>query len=44
MDVSSEFMARDVARDFFSDDGMNYGSWPIIRRYAVPEGAETNPA
>ena len=36
MNGSSEFGPRDWARDFFSDDGMDYGSWPIVRRYEVP--------
>ena len=36
MNGSSEFGPRDRARDFFSDDGVDYGSWPIVRRYEVP--------
>ena len=36
MDVSSEFFSWNHARDFFSDDGVDYGSWPIVRKYAVP--------
>ncbi len=43
MDASSEFGPRDRARDFFSDDGIDYGTWPIVRRYAVPEGARILP-
>ena len=35
MDASSEFVPRDRARDFHSDDGVTYGRWDIVRRYDV---------
>ena len=35
MDVLSDFGPADCARDFFSDDGLDYGTWPIKRRYVV---------
>ena len=35
MDVLSDFGPEDCARDFFSDDGVDYGTWPIKRRYVV---------
>ena len=35
MDGSSEFVPRDRARDFHSDDGVTYGRWDIVRRYDV---------
>ena len=35
MDGSSEFMPRDRARNFHSDDGVSYGNWHVVRRYDV---------
>ena len=35
MDVLSDFGPADCARDFFSDDGLDYGTWPIKRGYVV---------
>lgn len=35
MDVSSEFIPRDQARDFHSEDGVVYGHWDVVRRYDV---------
>ena len=35
MDGSSEFVPRDQARDFHSDDGVAYGRWDVVRRYDV---------
>ena len=35
MDGSTEFIPRDQARDFHSDDGVSYGHWDVVRRYDV---------
>ena len=35
MDGSSEFVSRDRARNFHSDDGVTYGDWCIVRRYDI---------
>ncbi|MYD93600.1 MAG: hypothetical protein F4Y02_07905 [Chloroflexi bacterium] len=35
MDGSSEFIPRDQARDFHSDDGVAYGRWHVVQRYDV---------
>ena len=36
MNGASEFGPRDRAREFFLDDGADYGSWPMVRKYDVP--------
>ena len=35
MDGSSEFIPRDHARNFHSDDGVAYGRWDVVRRFDV---------
>ena len=35
MNPSSEFKSRDLARDFFTNDGIDYGNWHLERRYDV---------
>ena len=35
MDGSSEFVPRDQARDFHSDDGVAYGRWDVVRQFDV---------
>ena len=35
MDGSSEFIPRDRARNFYSDDGLRYGDWQVNRSYEI---------